>query len=71
LSQAIPVETSCRPRAPSWPCPRTARCRGIFLIGAGSLVVGVILMVITARFLPRYFADGITAPMQGEGSLDS
>jgi amino acid transporter len=44
---------------------------GIFLIGAGSLVVGVILMVITARFLPRYFADGITAPMQGEGSSNS
>ena len=32
---------------------------GIFLIGAGSLVIGVIVMLITARFLPRYFADGI------------
>jgi amino acid transporter len=32
---------------------------GIFLIGAGSLVIGVIVMFITARFLPRYFADGI------------
>jgi amino acid transporter len=44
---------------------------GIFLIGAGSLVVGVVLMVVTARFLPRYFKDGITAPMQGEGSTQS
>ena len=35
---------------------------GIFLIGAGSLVIGVIVMLITARFLPRYFADGITRP---------
>ena len=33
---------------------------GIFLIGAGSLVIGVIVMLITARFQPRYFADGIT-----------
>jgi len=32
---------------------------GIFLIGAGSLVIGVIIMLIAARFLPRYFADGI------------
>jgi hypothetical protein len=31
----------------------------------------VILMVITSKFLPRYFADGITAPMQGEGSSTS
>jgi amino acid transporter len=44
---------------------------GIFLIGAGLLVAGVIIMVITARFLPRYFADGITASMQGEGSTTS
>src|SRR6516162_11417700 len=44
---------------------------GIFLIGAGSLAVGVILMVITARFLPRYFAVGITAPAHGEGSTSS
>jgi len=44
---------------------------GIFLIGAGSLVIGVVLMVITARFMPRYFKDGITAPMQGEGSASS
>ncbi len=41
---------------------------GIFLIGAGSLVIGVIVMVITSRFLPRYFADGTAAPAQGEGS---
>jgi hypothetical protein len=39
---------------------------GIFLIGAGSLVVGVIVMVVTARFLPRYFAKGITTPVRDE-----
>jgi amino acid transporter len=44
---------------------------GIFLIGAGSLLIGVIIMLITARFLPRYFADGITAPTHGEGSTSS
>ena len=44
---------------------------GIFLIGVGSLIVGVILMVVTARFVPRYFKDGITAPVQGEGSIAS
>ena len=44
---------------------------GIFLIGAGSLIVGLALMVVTARFLPRYFKDGITAPVQGEGSTSS
>jgi amino acid transporter len=41
---------------------------GIFLIGAGSLVIGVILMLITARFLPGYFAHGIAA--QGEAAAD-
>src|SRR5262252_3626741 len=44
---------------------------GIFLIGAGSLATGVIVMIIASRFLPRYFADGITAPTQGEGSVKS
>jgi amino acid transporter len=44
---------------------------GIFLIGAGSLVTGVIVMLVTSRFLPRYFADGITAPAQGERSTSS
>ena len=44
---------------------------GIFLIGAGSLVVGAVLMVVTARFTPRYFKDGITAPAQGERSISS
>ena len=39
---------------------------GIFLIGAGSLLIGVIVMLITARFLPRYFADGITAHDRAE-----
>ena len=37
---------------------------GIFLIGAGSLVIGVIVMLITARFLPRYFANGIADGMK-------
>ena len=32
------------------------------------LVVGVIVMVVTARFLPRYFAEGITTPVRDEGS---
>jgi amino acid transporter len=41
---------------------------GIFLIGAGSLVFGVIVMLVTARLLPRYFARGITAPAQGSAS---
>ena len=41
---------------------------GIFLIGAGSLVVGVIVMVVSARFLPRYFAAGITTPVREEES---
>jgi amino acid transporter len=41
---------------------------GIFLIGAGSLVVGVVVMLVTARFLPRYFAEGITAPAKGEAA---
>ena len=44
---------------------------GIFLIGAGSLVIGVIIMLVTSRFMPRYFAAGITAPAQGEGSTTS
>src|SRR5580704_16390471 len=39
---------------------------GIFLIGAGSLVIGVIVMLITARFLPRYFAEGIAAHDRAE-----
>ncbi len=41
---------------------------GIFLIGAGSLVVGAAVMLVTARFLPRYFADGIAAPAHRERS---
>jgi amino acid transporter len=32
---------------------------GIFLIGAGSLVVGVVVMIVTARFQRNYFARGI------------
>jgi amino acid transporter len=34
---------------------------GIFLIGAGSLVVGLVAMLAASRFQRRYFADGITA----------
>jgi hypothetical protein len=30
--------------------------------------VGVIVMMVTARFLPRYFAEGITTPVRDEGS---
>ena len=41
---------------------------GIFLIGAGSLVIGVVIMLITARFLPRYFSHGITSPAKTERS---
>jgi hypothetical protein len=44
---------------------------GTLIIGVGSLVVGVVIMLVTSRFLPRYFAGGITAPMQGEGSTPS
>src|ERR1700677_4546181 len=44
---------------------------GIFLIGAGSLVVGIVVMLVTARFLPRYFADGIAASDHREGSTTS
>jgi amino acid transporter len=32
---------------------------GIFLIGAGSLVVGVVVMIVIARFQRNYFAHGI------------
>jgi len=39
---------------------------GIFLIGAGSLIIGVVVMLITARFLPRYFAEGITTRGRAE-----
>ena len=34
---------------------------GIFLIGAGSLVIGVIVMLVTARFQRSYFAHGIAS----------
>jgi hypothetical protein len=40
---------------------------GIFLIGAGSLVVGVIIMLITSRFLPGYFSRGV-GPVGPDGS---
>jgi amino acid transporter len=45
---------------------------GIFLIGAGSLIVGVIIMLIASRFLPRYFANGITTtPGDTERTISS
>ena len=44
---------------------------GIFLIGAGSLAIGVIAMLVVSRFMPRYFADGITEPVQAERSISS
>jgi amino acid transporter len=44
---------------------------GIFLIGAGSLLTGVMIMLVTSRFIPRYFAHGIATPPQGEGSTTS
>jgi hypothetical protein len=44
---------------------------GIFLIGAGSLVIGVIVMLVVSRFMPRYFAHGITEPGHAEGSTSS
>jgi len=44
---------------------------GIFLIGAGSLAVGLILMFVTARFLPGYFANGITTPVQAGARDDA
>ena len=36
---------------------------GIFLIGAGSLLVGVVLMVITNRTMPAFFAGGTLTPV--------
>src|ERR1700689_4023270 len=36
--------------------PRFHGIGGIFLIGVGSLIVGGIIMVVTSRVLPRYFA---------------
>jgi amino acid transporter len=43
-----------------WPASSSASSfhgvGGIFLIGAGSLVLGVIIMLITSRFLPRFFS---------------
>jgi amino acid transporter len=40
---------------------------GIFLIGTGSLVIGVIAMVVTARFKRDFFAHGIAAPAARAG----
>ena len=41
---------------------------GIFLIGAGSLVIGVIVMLVTARFQRKYFAHGIASEISGDGA---
>jgi amino acid transporter len=38
---------------------------GIFLIGAGSLLVGVILMIVTRLTMPRFFTMGTLPPLAG------
>jgi amino acid transporter len=37
---------------------------GVFLIGAGSLIVGVILMVVTRLAMPAFFTTGTLAPIR-------
>jgi len=39
---------------------------GVFLIGAGSLVTGVILMIVTRLAMPRFFTVGTLPPAAGE-----
>jgi amino acid transporter len=39
---------------------------GIFLIGAGSLATGVILMIVTRLTMPRFFTVGTLPPAAGE-----
>jgi hypothetical protein len=34
---------------------------GIFLIGAGSLVIGLVLMGVVSRFQRKYFTEGIAS----------
>jgi amino acid transporter len=41
---------------------------GIFLIGAGSLLVGVVLMLITRWRLPAFFAGGTLPPVRQPGT---
>jgi amino acid transporter len=43
---------------------------GIFLIGAGSLLVGVVLMVIARRWLPAFFAGQTLPPLQPRPTAD-
>jgi|HubBroStandDraft_2_1064218.scaffolds.fasta_scaffold23061_3 amino acid transporter len=42
---------------------------GVFLIGAGSLLTGVILMVVTRLAMPRFFTVGTLPPAAGEQPL--
>jgi amino acid transporter len=44
---------------------------GIFLIGAGSLLVGVILMIVTRLAMPRFFTKGTLPPLAGGRGLAS
>ncbi|HEY7013285.1 MAG TPA: hypothetical protein VH480_11040, partial [Streptosporangiaceae bacterium] len=41
---------------------------GIFLIGAGSLLVGVVLMLAARRWLPAFFTTGTLPPL---GAVDA
>ncbi len=41
---------------------------GIFLIGAGSLLAGVILMLVTRRAMPRFFTTGTLPPLAASGA---
>ena len=55
-----------------WPGARSyssfAGVGGIFLIGAGSLATGVILMIVTRLTMPRFFTVGTLPPAAGEQS---
>jgi amino acid transporter len=39
---------------------------GVFLIGAGSLIVGVILMIVTRLAMPAFFTTGTLPPLAGQ-----
>jgi amino acid transporter len=43
---------------------------GIFLIGAGSLLVGVVLMLIARRWLPAFFAGRTLSPLAPQAVAD-
>ena len=40
---------------------------GIFLIGAGSLLVGAILMIVTRLAMPGFFTTGTLPPLADQG----